>query len=144
MDIFKKYPALSLGIFALVAGLIAYYIGTRTGRGLSASAAAAQLDGEILANPLTYELSQYDVFADRLQSSMITLADDEAAIYAVFSKMRNRSDVLQLIKTFGSRGSWVWNVAGGSLSNWMALKLSNNEIGRINEILSDSKIDFQF
>ena len=144
MDLFKKYPVLSLGVFALVTLIIAYYLGARTGKGKSNSEVDSELNNSIIAIPLTYELSEYESFADRLHTSMTTLADDESSINSVFRKMRNRSDVLQLINSFGKRSSWVWNVGGGSLASWMSLKLSNGEIETINGILSDANIDFQF
>lgn len=140
----KKYPALSLGVFALVAILIAYYFGSRTGKGRNLSEVESELQTAVLSDPLTYELSEFDSFADRLHTAMSTLMDDESAIYSIFRKMRNRTDVLQLIKSFGKRGSWVWNVGGGTLSSWMSLKLTSKEIETINDILAGADIDFEF
>ena len=144
MDLFKKYPALSLGVFGLVTLLVAYYLGNRTGKGKSNSEKDSELEDAMAINPLTYEPSEYNSFADRLHTAMITVNDDESAIYSVFRKMRNKSDVLQLIKSFGKRGSWFWNVGGGSLSSWMSLKLTSKEIESINGILAENSIDFEF
>ncbi len=139
-----KTSPMNIGIFALVVVLVAWFFGNRTGKGKSVAGASLQLDKEIKENPLTYELSSYKQWADRVHSSMVNFFDNEKAINSVFTKMRNRSDVLQLVKSFGNRKHLLWNVGNGSMGSWFSVKLSEKDIAEINEILSRNNIDFQF
>ncbi len=131
-----------MGAFALIAVVVFYYFGSRRGKGLGVMSASAALNKEIEQNPLTYELSQYGVFADRLEVAFMG-TDDEQAIYSVFSDMRNRSDVLQLIKSFGKRRQ-EYTIGKVGLSTWISYQLKNKEIAEINDILARNYIDFKF
>ena len=134
---------MQMGIFALIVVVVFYFFGSRKGKGLSLNSDASELEKEIKQSPLTYETSQYNVFADRLEDAMFRMNDKENAIYAVFTNMRTKSDVLQTIKTFGKR-RLLFTVGSAGLPTWISRKLSNKEIERINEILSRNDIDFQF
>ncbi|MDR0205749.1 MAG: hypothetical protein LBI45_00585 [Bacteroidales bacterium] len=87
-------------------------------------------------NPLSYEKSKYQNFADTLYRAMKGAGCDTSAVYFVFNQMRNKTDVLQLIASFGTRD-------GEDLSSWM-----NGEwflsISKINNILANKGIDFTF
>jgi len=139
-----KVSQMNIGIFALVVVLIAWFFGNRSGKGKSVAGASVQLDKEIKENPLTYELSSYEQWADRVHSAMVNFFDNEQAINSVMSKMRNRSDILQLIKSFGNRKHLIWNVGNGSMGSWFSVKLREKDIDSINGILSRNNIDFQF
>jgi hypothetical protein len=139
----NSYSLLSLGIFGFLVILAAYYLGGRTGKGKSLSANSDALNKELNNQALTYEMSQYIALADKLESSMSGFSDDEQGIYAVFSKLRNKSDLLQLIKSFGSRRP-SFSLGTGPLNTWLNMRLEDSEIAQINDILSRNNIQYEF
>lgn len=139
----KQNTMLGIGLFVLVTLVIAYFFGSRTGKGKAEASEEKELQKEINQNPLSYEKSQFSGFADRLEQAMTGFADDEATIYAVFSKLRNRSDVLQLIEVFGNR-RMSFTIGSSNLTTWLNYRLSKPEIGKINEILERNNINYQF
>lgn len=141
MDFLKNNNLLNWGIFALIAIIVLYYFGSRAGKAKNAD--NKSISGEISKSQLTYEPSQYISFADRLQTAMFGFTDDEEAVYDVFSKMRNKSDLLQLITTFGNR-RLIWTIGTAGLSVWINTRLSSSEIQRINEILARNNINYSF
>lgn len=134
---------MQIGIFALVVVIVAYIFGSRKGKGDGANSEAAEREAELKLHPLTYEPSQYSVFADRLESAMFKMNDNEEAVYSVFANMRTRSDVLQLISAFGKR-RLLFTFGSSSLPTWMGHKLSDKEIQEVNGILSRNDIDYKF
>lgn len=144
MNLFGKYYSwVTVAIIVTVILLISYYLGSRTGKGKAVSSASEALDSEMNKSQLTYELSQYSAMADNLDTAMFTVNDDEVAIYAVFSKLRNKSDLLQLIKAFGER-RMQFNVGGTNLNKWITTKLTAAEIAEVNDILARNSIQYEF
>lgn len=141
MDFLKNNKLLNWGIFALVVLVLFYFFGTRSGK--AKKAGNNSVSGEISKANLTYQISQYVSFADRLETAMFGFTDDEEAIFDVFSKMRNKSDLLQLITTFGNRRP-IFNFGSASLAVWINNRLDKSEIQRVNEILARNNIDYQF
>ena len=141
MEIFKNNKLITWGIFALVTLIVMYYLGSRSGK--AKNTGTKGFKDEITKNALTYDLSQYSGFADRLESAMFGFTDDEEAVYDVFSKLRNKSDLLQLINIFGSRRIMT-TIGGSSLPIWINNRLDKSEIQRVNEILSRNNIDYTF
>ena len=132
----------ALGVI-VIALVIAYYVGSRTGKAKKEGAAEDLLKREIDKNSLTYEQTQYVSFADKLEQELNSTFIDENSIYSVFSKMRNKSDLIQLIKSFGMRRmKWYWG--DSSLNMWINTKLETPEIATINDTLSRNSIDYQF
>lgn len=142
MDFLKNNRLLSWGVFALVVFIVFYYFGSRTGKRKQTQAADPYKTGTT-ANALTYDLANYASLADRLESAMYGFTDDEEAIYAVFSKLRNQSDLYQLITAFGSRRP-IWHIGTADLATWLNTRLDTPEIQKINEILARNNISFQF
>jgi hypothetical protein len=137
----KNIKPLDWGIFALLTLVVAYYFGSRTGKGKGT--AANPFESEYSNTQLTYELSQYSAFADRLQAAMQGLADDEESIYSVLSKLRTKTDLFQLMKSFGNRRI-PFTIGSADLSAWLNYRLSKKELNKANEILSRNNIDYQF
>lgn len=136
-----EIPGLSFGIFGLIVCVIGYYLGTRTGK-------AKSTPGNVLANDineadLTYQLSQYVIYADRCQDAMSGAGTDTEALKAVFVKMRNNSDLLQLITSFGRRGAW-WQGGSTSFTEWLSNDCSPADLTELNNILQRNNISFQF
>lgn len=136
---YRPDKKMQIGIFAVIAVILAYIFGSRWGK----SKAVSALESEIESSQLTYDLSQYSTLADRLETAMFRFNDDEDAIYAVFAKCRNKSDVLQLISSFGTRRMLV-TIGKSNLTTWLYYKLSDKEIQHINEILTRNNINYQF
>ncbi len=98
---------------------------------------AESLDEEINQDDITLTQTQLNTFASSLYAAMDGLGTDEDKIYNVFRAMGTRSDVLQLIKTFGVKD-------GETLTEWLNGDLSSKEIDKINSILANNNINYQF
>lgn len=135
--------------YILGAGLLLYLIfGSKKN---SNQDTADQIDTEAEAAesqglPLSYPLSNYFLFADTLQSAMFDLGTNESKIYAIFNKLNNARDLLQLIKSFGLRPYYQfgWNQGNYNLGQWFGEELSITEYNKINQILQDKGINYQF
>ena len=139
----NQYEWLKPVVFiAAILGL-AYYLGSRTGKAKKQNQTDDTLKKEISSGALTYEQTQYVSFADRLETAMYGYTDDEEAVFDVFSKLRNRSDLLQLIRAFGERRI-IWTIGKSNLNAWISNRLETKEIARINDILKRNNIDYQF
>lgn len=85
--------------------------------------------------------SSYYMYANQLYNAfrpyMFGWGTDEDAIFNVFNQMNNTADVLQLIKTFGTKD-------GKTLDVWIRSELSHSEIRKLNSILSGKGISYAF
>lgn len=132
------------GALALVALIVAYYFGSRTGKAKSTVLNEAQnAANEINSKGLTYELSTYDALANKFYETIwMGVFIDEQAVYSIFSQLRSKDDVLQLIKAFGSRG--ILNISKNTFTEWLYQAMSFSEIEQINSILARNHIDYKF
>lgn len=129
------------GLLALIALMVAYYIGSRTGKAKSTVLnEAGNAANEIDPGGLTYELSTYDQMANKSYEAVSGLFTDEQAIYSEVTRLRSKDDVLQLIKAFGARGIWPFK---GTLSEWLYQAMSSGEIEQVNSILARNSIDYK-
>ena len=96
-----------------------------------------EMNREIQSTDITLTQAQFNACASKLYGAMKGWGSDEGKIYAVFEEMNTRSDVLQLIKTFGIKDSQ-------NLNEWLHDDLSAKEIAHINEILSTKGINYSF
>jgi hypothetical protein len=140
----KNIDVTTFGIFGAIVLVIAYYIGSRTGKAKATASMADQLAKDIRKEDLTYDLSQYSTLADRVFMCVYDITEDEEGLYVVFGKMRNNSDVMQLISSFGKRGGGFDFWFDKTLPEWLASDLNNVEIGKINDILKSNSITYQF
>ena len=97
---------------------------------------AESLNEEINQDDITLTQMQLNTFASSLYAAMDGAGTDEDKIYNVFRAMGTRSDVLQLIKTFGVKD-------GETLTEWLYGDLSSKEIDKINSILANNNINYQ-
>jgi len=129
------------GALALIALIVAYYIGSRTGKAKSTVLnEAGNAANEIDAAGLTYELSIYDQMANKIYEAVSGLFTDEQAVYSEVTRLRSKDDVLQLIKAFGERGIWPFK---GTFTQWLYQSMSGGEIEQINSILARNSIDYK-
>ena len=91
----------------------------------------------IKVEDISFTQDQFHTFAGKLYKAMKGLGTDEDAIYEVFKAMNTRSDVQQLIKTFGVKD-------GEPLSEWLYDDLSTENIEHINAILASKSINYKF
>lgn len=96
-----------------------------------------ELNKEIKADDITHTQLQFQAYVSKLLNAMNGWGTDEKKIYDVFNEMNTRSDVLQLIKTFGVQKDQ-------NLNEWIADDCSASEISHINEILASKNINYQF
>lgn len=142
MNLFGKYYNwVSVTVITAIILVVAYYLGSRTGKGKAGAADIEALKKEISAGALTYEKTQYETFSQRLFIALYDLFSDEEEVLAVFTKMRTKSDVLQLITTFGKRGSWI-QLGEKTLPEWLYFK--SFDVSKINDILQRNAIQFEF
>lgn len=107
----------------------------------------------------SYGQSQYESFVLKLVLAMDGCGTDEESVFKVFEFMKNKADLLTLIKTFGVRfyqpcaatspisyTKWLYDNEsfGGGLSTWLEYDLTSSEIQKINSILSKKGIDYKF
>lgn len=96
-----------------------------------------EINKEQNADDITLTQLQFNAYASSLKKALQGLGTDEKKIYNVFQQMNTRSDVLQLIKTFGV-------VDGENLNEWLNDDLSAKEIDKINQILAEKGINYKF
>lgn len=89
----------------------------------------------------TLSTSSYYMYANQLYNAfrphLFGLGTDEDAIYNVFNQLNNTADVLQLIKTFGTKD-------GKTLDVWIRSELGRSEIRKLNSILAGKGISYAF
>ena len=88
-------------------------------------------------NNATLSEAQLRGLASKIKSSWHWYNDEEGKIYAAFESLNNYYDLLLLTKYYGLNG-------GASLEDDITKRLSNNEINKINEILNNKGINFNF
>lgn len=91
----------------------------------------------IIVEDISITQDQFHTYAEKLYKAMKGMGTDENAIYEVFKAMNSRSDVQQLIKTFGVKD-------GESLSEWLYDDLDSGDIEHINAILASKSINYKF
>ena len=134
----------------LLALLVIYFIGRSYGKGKAKVADDTALDNDIVKTELSYPLSSFASFADILHNAMLGVGTDFTSIKNVFSKINNKSDLFQLIKSFGTRGSYIdygiYNalVFSGNLSYWLNDELSESEKDELILMLKNKNIIFTF
>lgn len=97
-----------------------------------------------------YTQTQFDGWADSLYKAMEGWGTDPEAIGNVFNYMRNKADVLKLIKTFGVReyqddGIWGINTKQMNLNEWLTTELSASDLNDyVNSKLKTQSINYTF
>jgi hypothetical protein len=107
----------------------------------------------------SYSPTQYESFALKLVEAMNGCGTNLDSVKSVFESMKNKTDVLRLIETFGvryyrpcpatdpvsyARYMYDEKTFGGNIQTWLQYDLSQSEIRSINTILSSKNIDFKF
>ncbi len=142
-------PKLIKMVLILVVAIALYFAIRKVIKTIKADQNSKNLDLEIKTDILSYSNNEYKAMADTLDSAMDDLGTDDSAVTNVFKRMKNTSDVLQLIKTFGVRDyhdsalSYVFTNPY-TLPQWIHADLSDSEIADINAIFTKNSINFFF
>ena len=171
MKFYNDLPNWAKGVVAiggvLIVGIFGFKIYQDTKRkkdlkqaGQSADEANAELQNlSSKGIKPTITATQATNFSSSLVQAMNGCGTDENMIYSVFSKLKNDADLYLLIRQFGVRfytpcpASNPVSYAkflvddkafGGDLATWLSYDLSSSEISKINKILSNNKIKYQF
>lgn len=97
-----------------------------------------------------YTDTQFNGWADSLHQAMDGQGTDEDAIKDVFHFMKNKADVLKLIKAFGIKDYtddklFVWNVKPLNLNEWLTTELDSEEKETyVNSQLKLNNINYTF
>lgn len=89
----------------------------------------------------TLSSASYYAFSNQLYNAfrqhIFGWGTDEDAVYNVFSQMNNTADVYKLIQVYGTKD-------GKTLDVWIRSELSRPELRKLNTILSNKSISYQF
>lgn len=112
------------------------------------------IEEEVVQGNLSYDASQYAVFADALESCLSDkgltaglYGVNQKGVYEVFRKMKTDDDVKQLIVAFGTREfrkAYTFGKHDCTLPQALSLLMTTGEIREINEILKENNINYQF
>jgi hypothetical protein len=143
-----KSKAILIGIaVALILLILIWIVGKNYGK-IKASGVEDVVEKakkDIQKNKLSFDPSWYESAADTIFRAMNGTGTDEDAIYRIFKLLNNKDDLLQLIISFGARESKTWySRFKGSLTEWIQDELDESEAKRLNKILTEKNIQYQF
>lgn len=107
----------------------------------------------------SFSNSEYEALSQGLEQAMSGCGTDEDLIYQIFGYLKNKADVLKLITVFNIRYympcKWtnpqdylLWQINPqrfpGGLSAWLRFDLTTNEIAKVNQIMAERGITYQF
>lgn len=92
---------------------------------------------DINTSNITISATLLRQYADRLYTAMKGWGTDEDTIYDVFANFRTDDDVLQLIRLYGTRDNMT-------LPQWIVDELTTKERKKLNTILTNNGVTYQF
>jgi hypothetical protein len=96
-----------------------------------------ELAKDIDTSNVSISSSMMRQYADRLYTAMKGIGTDEDTIYDVFGNFSTTDEVLQLIKVFGTRDDMT-------LPQWIVDELTTKERKKLNTILTNKGVTYQF
>ncbi|MEI6574798.1 MAG: hypothetical protein WCO63_01315 [Bacteroidota bacterium] len=143
---------ISYAIWAVIIALVGIYAVRRIIKlidDMKARKAENDLINSINPAALTFPATQYSIFADELAAAFDGLGTDNTALNDVMEKMGSNSDVLQLMKAFGTRESkhsanFGLTSFSGNLTQQISNELSSGEKEKLNAILTVKGITVTF
>jgi len=94
--------------------------------------------------------AQLEAFSQKLVEAFNDCGTTEASVYAVFNGLKNKADLMQLIKIYGTRpysGCLLQGEFGDmsyTLPRAIESELDSAETKKVNDILRRKNIDYQF
>ncbi len=139
----------TLGVGTIIVSGFLVYKGIKravAGSGLSSQQAQDDLS-DLSKNGVkpTYSDTQYATWSEKLAYAL-AYNTDEDMVYQVMGYMKNEADILKLIQVFGTREveTFPFIFQKATLSEAITSAMNTSEIAKVNKILSDKKIKFQF
>ncbi len=127
----------------LVLVIVMYFVIRKVVKTIKGDAYLNDVSGEIKPGELSYPLNQYIGWADQLYDAMVEVGTNDSKVIAIIQKCNNLSDVLQLIKAFGTRDYYFfWGAS--TLPQWFSEELSTSELAALNAILKQKSINYTF
>lgn len=94
--------------------------------------------------PPSYPDYTYIDYGNILDTALLRSVDeDEDAVYSIFERMKNVSDVLKTIEGFGTRRQ-MFSTTYITLPQALSLVFSKREIKKVNDILLKKRIAYEF
>lgn len=101
---------------------------------------------QVNAQKLTYDDSVYQTQADNIEAAvwggLLSLTEDDAAIFDALNKMQNIDDVKRLIQVYGIRGEGIVLQEYYNLPQTITMYLDNDYKEQINAIYLQRGINF--
>jgi hypothetical protein len=101
---------------------------------------------QINTRNLSYSTSEYGLMAQKMFLAMDGYGTNETDLFSVLNSMKNRDDVLMLIKQFGVKRYGIvtslWFGQDLNLIGWLNSKLSGNDLQRAGSIIRAFGIPF--
>jgi hypothetical protein len=112
------------------------------------TATATELITEQATTAATYPNSQYQTWANQLETAMDDIGTDENTIISIFKNLKNNTDYLKLFQAFGTRkytGGYLpgWANDSWDLGQWLVEELDSEEITQINNELASKGITYR-
>jgi hypothetical protein len=141
----KQTPwELILGIATIIAALA--FLAKIFGKSESEEEQAGQRSREDLYKKIkpSYEDFKYLDWANTLDEALMqNSTEDEDAVYSVFNRMKNISDVAKLIEFFGTKRK-LFTTQYVTLPQAITVYFSKGEKQTLNKILAKKRIDYSF
>ncbi|WP_010664020.1 hypothetical protein [Marinilabilia salmonicolor] len=101
---------------------------------------------QISKTGLSYSDSEYGIMAQSLYLAMDGPGTDEDTIFPILGSMRNRDDLLMLIKSFGIRRygmvTSLWFGNDLNLVGWLNEELGSKDKNKVREIFNSLNVPF--
>lgn len=101
---------------------------------------------QVNAQKLTYDDSVYQTQADNIEAAvwggLLSLTEDDAAIFDALNKMQNIDDVKRLIQVYGIRGEGIVLQEYYNLPQTITMYLDNDYKEQLNSIYLQRGINF--
>lgn len=94
--------------------------------------------------------AQLEAFSQKLVEAFNDCGTTESSVYAVFNGLKNKADLMQLIKIYGTRpysgcaAQFEWGDMNYTLPRAIESELDDTERKKVNDILRKKGIDYTF
>lgn len=153
-EIFSGLPPWAKGVLAVGGGFVAYSVVNKILKSRKEQNEPRDAGNEVnvLASQgiyPSYTDAQYESFCNAIVQAIWDCGTDETAIYNVMRSMRNDADIYKLISVYGVRKykgcfEGFFSLVERSLSGAISSELDAGEKSKVNSILRDNGITFQF
>ena len=145
-NIFGKYDKQIKLLLAVLAGGLIIYAAYLFAKWLKGTTPPPGADDTVTVNQnnLTYQIGDYAIMADGLESAMQTSGTDEAAVLEIISQLQTADDLRQLIKTFGKRKNYTFGLPlyNENLIYWLNEELSGSDRDQVASVFASFNIPF--